>query len=152
MKENPALLAKEKGISSHFYADADQLAASLADHLQQQSSPLGLMMYGRQLPCYIVKIEEFFTPVCYDPPASRQVLLAYDEEDQEWLLLGANWFAGMSDMVLPSHLFIDELDLIIVAVQRLSPEAKVRIYSAVDILPITRSDHMESIMETQLGE
>ena len=148
MIPDPALLAKEQGITSHFFADIEILVELLKENLS--SGPqLGLMDQGRELPCYIIRIEEFYTPVCYEPPASRHILLARDESVDEWLLLGVNWFAGVSDMMLPSHLFIDELEMLVAAVQRLSAQSKVRIYSVVDILATTRSNHLAEKTESQ---
>jgi hypothetical protein len=143
---DPVRLAKEMGVTSQYYANADILAQLLSESIQ--SGPqMGLLEQGRELPCYIVKIEEFYTPVCYDPPASRQLILAYDKTIDEWLLLAISWFAGVSDMSLPSFLFIDELEMIVAAVKQLSARAKVRIYSAVDIQPMTRNNNQESRME-----
>lgn len=138
---NPIKLAKEKGITSHLYADADQLLKMLDECLRSKPE-LGLMEQGRELPCYVIKIEEFYTPVCYDPPASRQVLVAYDRDANEWLLVTASWFAGVSDMILPSYLFIDELQMLVNVVKQISEQAKVRIYTALDIVATTRSSHL----------
>src|SRR5205823_4475881 len=117
----------ERGINSHFFADAEQLSAALAAVLKEESQ-LELEDEGRDLPCYTIKIEEFYTPVCYDPPANRQILLAWDEANKEWVLVGAVWLSGKSDIMIASHLYLDELDMIVAAVQKNSEQAKLRVY------------------------
>jgi hypothetical protein len=145
-ENDPVKLAKEHGINSHFYADLEQLIELLNEGIKN-GPQMGLLNQGRELPCYFIKIEEFYTPICYDPPAGRLILFAHDSNSNEWLLLGANWFAGVADMMLPSHIFIDELEMLVNVVRTISTEAKVRIFSAVDILATTRSDHLATRME-----
>lgn len=147
-EDDPVRLAKEQGINSHFYADTEMLTDLLSDCIK--SGPqMGLLDGGRELPCYFLRIEEFYTPICYDPPASRLVIVAHDRKINEWLLLGTNWFTGINDMMLPSHLFVDELDMLVEAVRNFSSDAKVRIYATVDIIATTRNNHIAARMESQ---
>lgn len=138
--KDPVFLAKERGISSHIFADTNTFHASLVEALAK-SPPMALVDGERELPCYVIPIEKFYTPVCYAPPASRQVLLVQDQEANEWLLLGATWFAGISEMVLASHIYIDELQMIETAIKRISEDSRIRIDSSAEIRPAARKYH-----------
>lgn len=138
-----AQLAQEKGITTHIFVSLEEFANSLGEQIKQASS-LGLIEDGREIPCYVVRIEKLFSPVYYDPPASRQVILAHRKEEDEWVLIGSTWFAGFTDMVLASHLYADELELIVKAVQKISKQAKIRLHAAVEIRPISRKYQTEN--------
>lgn len=140
------LLAKEKGISSHIFADTDTFHASLIEALAK-APPMALVDGGRELPCYVIPLEKLYTPICYDPPASRQVLLVQDREANEWLLLGATWFAGISEMVLASHIYIDELQMIEAALKKTSEESRIRIDSSAEIRPAARNHRSKDSKE-----
>ncbi len=135
---DPVFLAKQRGISSHTFADTNEFYASLVEALAKDP-PMALVDGERELPCYAIPIERLYTPICHTPPASRQVLLVRDQE--EWLLLGATWFAGISEMVLASHIYIDELQMIEAALKRISEDSRIRIDSSAEIRATARNHH-----------
>lgn len=144
---DPVYLAQQQGVSSQLFATVQQLP-NIINQAIAKGPQLGLIDGGQELPCYIINIEEFYTPINYQPPASRQVIIAHNEQTAEWLLLAVNWFAGLKEIVLPSYLFIDELQMLSEAVHKLSDRANLHIYNSIDIYPLTRTAHLALKMES----
>ncbi|MCS6885579.1 MAG: hypothetical protein RMM17_04410 [Acidobacteriota bacterium] len=146
--KDPVLLAK-KGFSTQIFTDAERFYLLLTEALAK-APPMAFLDDGRELPCYVIELERFYTPVCYSPPASRQVLLVRDADADEWLLFGATWFSGVGDMVISLHLYIDELQIIESAIRRISQDSNLRIDSGAEIKASSRGIKASSLASERL--